>query len=112
MAGATTMDHTERNPLRPLNRKNTEQVLTARSPEQRTLHKALLRYHDTENWPLLRKALRRMGRQDLIGSDKGCLVPLESRREREIYEREKRKKQPASRLQQRRNNSRSSRSRR
>lgn len=112
MASATTMYHTERNPLRPLNRNNTERVLTARSPEQRTLHKALLRYHDTDNWSLLRKALRRMGRQDLIGAEKGCLVPLESRRERELYQREQRKKQPASRLKKSRASQRGSRGRR
>jgi radical SAM superfamily enzyme YgiQ (UPF0313 family) len=28
----------------------------------RRLHKAFLRYHDPNNWPVLREALRRMGR--------------------------------------------------
>jgi hypothetical protein len=35
--------------------------------KQRRLHKAFLRYHDAENWPLLREALKNMGRADLIG---------------------------------------------
>jgi hypothetical protein len=39
------------------------------------LHKAFLRYHDAENWPLLREALRRMGRADLIGNGKHHLIP-------------------------------------
>jgi len=30
------------------------------------LHKAFLRYHDANNWPMLREALRRMGRADLM----------------------------------------------
>ena len=41
----------------------------------RRLHKAFLRYHDAENWPVLRDALRRMGRADLIGNSKRHLVP-------------------------------------
>jgi hypothetical protein len=41
----------------------------------RRLHKAFLRYHDANNWPLLREALRRMGRADLIGSSRHQLVP-------------------------------------
>jgi hypothetical protein len=39
------------------------------------LHKAFLRYHDANNWPLLRDALKRMGRADLIGNGKRHLVP-------------------------------------
>jgi len=42
---------------------------------QRRLHKAFLRYHDPNNWPLLREALRRMGRADLIGNGRQHLVP-------------------------------------
>jgi hypothetical protein len=41
----------------------------------RRLHKAFLRYHDPNNWPVLREALRRMGRADLIGNGKQQLVP-------------------------------------
>ncbi len=41
----------------------------------RRLHKAFLRYHDPQNWPLLRAALRAMGRAELIGRGKHCLVP-------------------------------------
>ena len=41
----------------------------------RRLHKAFLRYHDANNWPLLREALKRMGRADLIGNGKRHLVP-------------------------------------
>ncbi len=41
----------------------------------RRLHKAFLRYHDPENWPILREALKRMGRADLIGNGKHHLIP-------------------------------------
>ncbi len=42
---------------------------------QRRLHKAFLRYHDPDNWPLLREALKDMGRADLTGSRPDQLVP-------------------------------------
>ncbi len=97
MASATTMYYTEKNPLKPLGRNNDEKIFSAKSKEQRTLHKAFLRYHDPENWPMLRKALRRMGRADLIGSGDAFLVPGESRRERELKKRETKKQRPQSR---------------
>jgi uncharacterized radical SAM protein YgiQ len=74
MATATAMYHTGRNPLRPL--RFDQRVEVPRSPRTRTLHKAFLRYHDPANWPLLRQALRRMGRGDLIGHAPHQLVPL------------------------------------
>jgi uncharacterized radical SAM protein YgiQ len=91
MASATTMYFTGKNPLKPLKRSGDDPIFSAKSKEQRTLHKAFLRYHDPENWPVLRKALRRMGKAELIGSGEDCLVPSESRREKEIQRRESRK---------------------
>ncbi|MGD8862888.1 MAG: YgiQ family radical SAM protein, partial [Myxococcales bacterium] len=74
MASATAMYHSGKNPLRKVRREGGD-VKTPRSPRVRKLHKAFLRYHDPDNWPLLREALRRMGRQDLIGYGKRHLVP-------------------------------------
>lgn len=74
MALATAMYHSGKNPLRRL-AQGGEQVTVPRGGRQRQLHKAFLRYHDPENWPLLREALRRMGRADLIGNGKRHLVP-------------------------------------
>ena len=73
MASATAMYHTGLNPLRSL--KAREPVSTPKSLAQRRLHQAFLRYHDAENWPMLREALVRMGREDLIGNGKHHLVP-------------------------------------
>jgi uncharacterized radical SAM protein YgiQ len=74
MALATAMYHTGRNPLKKVDRQSPR-VETVRAGRQRRLHKAFLRHHDPENWPLLRDALRRMGRADLIGNGKKHLVP-------------------------------------
>jgi uncharacterized radical SAM protein YgiQ len=73
MASATAMYHTGYNPLRSL--KAREKVFTVKGLDRRRLHKAFLRYHDPNNWPMLREGLQRMGRADLIGSGKHCLVP-------------------------------------
>ena len=76
MATATAMYHSGKNPLRKVGYK-TDSVETAKSPEQRRLHKALLRYHDPNNWPTIREALTEMGRGDLIGSKDDQLVPVD-----------------------------------
>ncbi|MEW6038001.1 MAG: YgiQ family radical SAM protein [Pseudomonadota bacterium] len=74
MAVATAMYHSRKNPLHRVSRTG-ETVETPRKLTQRRLHKAFLRYHDPENWPLLREALKRMGRADLIGNGKHHLIP-------------------------------------
>jgi uncharacterized radical SAM protein YgiQ len=75
LAIATAMWHTQKNPLRKVSQ-TSEEVAIVRSGRQRKLHKAFLRYHDAANWPVLREALRNMGRSDLIGPGKRHLVPL------------------------------------
>ena len=74
MATATAMYHSGKNPLRKVTYKSDE-VAGVKTPEQRKLHKALLRYHDANNWEMLRKALRKMGRADLIGDGESHLIP-------------------------------------
>jgi uncharacterized radical SAM protein YgiQ len=75
MATATAMYHSGKNPLRRI-RRDGEEVVVPRGLKVRRLHKAFLRYHDPANWPLLRQALRRLGRADLIGSGPHQLIPL------------------------------------
>lgn len=74
MAMATAMYHGRKNPLHKIS-SDSEVVETARAGKIRRIHKAFLRYHDPENWPLLREALQRMGRSDLIGNSERHLVP-------------------------------------
>ena len=74
MATATAMYYTGKNPLRKVTQQS-EKVYIPKGARQRRLHKAFLRYHDANNWPLLRDALKRMGRADLIGNGKRHLVP-------------------------------------
>jgi uncharacterized radical SAM protein YgiQ len=74
MATATAMYHSGKNPLKRITR-NSENVFVPKGLRVRRLHKAFLRYHDPNNWPVLREALRRMGRADLIGSAREQLIP-------------------------------------
>ena len=74
MTLATAMYHSAKNPLHKITH-DSETVDIVRGDKRRRLHKAFLRYHDANNWPLLREALKRMGRADLIGNGKHHLVP-------------------------------------
>lgn len=74
MAMATAMYHSGKNPLRKVTAES-EEVVIPKAIKTRRLHKAFLRYHDPANWPLLREALKNMGRSDLIGNGKKHLVP-------------------------------------
>ena len=77
MATASAMYHTGLNPLKGIHRdERSEKVDTVRGERRRRLHKAFLRYHDPNNWPLLRETLKRMGRSDLIGNGRHHLIPV------------------------------------
>jgi uncharacterized radical SAM protein YgiQ len=75
LALATTMWHTELNPLKPVLGGKARKVPVTRGERARRLQKAFLRYHDPDNWPMLREALKAMGRADLIGNGKQHLIP-------------------------------------
>ncbi len=74
MATATAMYHSGRDPLHRVGARS-EAMPVPKGANARKLHKAFLRYHDANNWPLLRKALKKMGRADLIGNGKRHLIP-------------------------------------
>ena len=74
MATATAMYHSHKDPLQKVTR-DSGGVEIVKSGKQRKLHKAFLRYHDPKNWAMLRDALKRMGREDLIGTGRHCLIP-------------------------------------
>ena len=74
MAMATAMYHSGKNPLRKVTA-DSDDVPIPKAGNVRKLHKAFIRFHDPNNWPMLREALKKMGREDLIGSGKQCLIP-------------------------------------
>ena len=74
MALATAMYYSEKNPLEKV-RYKSEKLNVCKDIDQRRLQKAFLRYHDEKNWPMLREALKRLGRTDLIGTGEKHLIP-------------------------------------
>jgi len=76
MSLATAMYVSERNPLKKLTYKSGK-IAIPRGLEQRRLHKALLRYHDSAGWPVIREALIKMRKGHLIGSAASALIPAE-----------------------------------
>jgi len=76
MATATAMYHSSKNPLRKVTY-DSEKVDIVKSRVKRRLHKALLRYHDPDNWPMIREALKEMKLEHLIGSGPEKLVPAD-----------------------------------
>jgi hypothetical protein len=76
MATATTMYHALKNPLRKVTY-DSEKVDIVKSRAKRRLHKAFLRYHDPDNWPMIREALKEMQLGHLIGPGPDELVPAE-----------------------------------
>ncbi len=74
MASATAMYYSGKDPLHRVTYK-TADVNIPKGIRQRRLHKAFLRYHDPDNWPMLREALLRMGKGHLIGYGKKHLIP-------------------------------------
>ena len=51
-----------------------EPVYVARDPHEKAMQRALIQYRKPENWRLVKEALERTGRQDLIGYGKRCLI--------------------------------------
>jgi uncharacterized radical SAM protein YgiQ len=78
MSLATAMYYSGRNPLKKVNYK-TDKMYIPKELEQRRLQKAFLRYHDSRNWDVLRGALRKMNRSELIGDGPNQLVPAEEK---------------------------------
>lgn len=74
MALATAMYHSEKNPLKKV-RYKSEKLFVPKELEHRRLQKAFLRYHDPNNWDVIRTALKEMNKSELIGDGENQLVP-------------------------------------
>ncbi|MDO6513379.1 YgiQ family radical SAM protein [Neptuniibacter sp. 2_MG-2023] len=88
MSLATAMYHSDKNPLKKVTYKS-EKLYTPKNDDQRKIQKALLRYHDPVNWPLLRQKLPEMGFAHLVGDGKNSLVPAEEENTKKTLSRSK-----------------------
>jgi uncharacterized radical SAM protein YgiQ len=66
---STTMYYTGIDPF------TEEEVYVAREQKEKNMQRALLQFDVPENYSLVKEALEKTNRQDLIGSSKKCLIP-------------------------------------
>lgn len=52
-----------------------EEVYIPSNPHEKAMQRALIQYRRPENYELVKEALLKAGRKDLIGFDKKCLIP-------------------------------------
>ena len=52
-----------------------EKVFVCRNPHEKAMQRALIQYRDPQNYELVKEALLRAGRADLIGFGENCLIP-------------------------------------
>lgn len=52
-----------------------EKIYIPKSPHEKAMQRALIQYRKPENYELVKEALLKCGRGDLIGFDKNCLIP-------------------------------------
>ena len=50
-------------------------IYVPKSAHEKAMQRALIQYRDPKNYDLVKEALHRAGREDLIGFDKKCLIP-------------------------------------
>ena len=65
---STAMYYTEKDP------RTGEKVYVPKSPHEKAMQRALMQYRLPQNYDLVMEALKKAGRQDLIGFDKHCLI--------------------------------------
>ncbi|MBQ9009653.1 MAG: DUF3362 domain-containing protein, partial [Clostridia bacterium] len=71
---STCMFHTGLDP------RTMKPVYIPRDPHEKAMQRALLQFRRPENYALVREALRKAHREDLIGTGRNCLVPMEGQR--------------------------------
>lgn len=58
-----------------LDPRTMQSVYVAHNPHEKAMQRALIQYRDPKNYELVKEALQKTGRTDLIGFDKNCLIP-------------------------------------
>ena len=80
-----------------------ESVYVPKNPHEKELQRALIQYRDPKNYELIREALEKAGRTDLIGFDQKCLIRPRKLRREKTAEVRKNQKQENGRSKRRRN---------
>ncbi len=75
-----------------LDPRTMQSVYVAHNPHEKAMQRALIQYRDPKNYSLVKEALVKTGRQDLIGFDKKCLIRP---RKGEEYKPDKERRKPS-----------------
>ncbi|TGY96936.1 YgiQ family radical SAM protein [Petralouisia muris] len=75
-----------------LDPRTMQPVYVAHNPHEKAMQRALIQYRDPKNYSLVKEALVKTGRQDLIGFDKKCLIRP---RKGEEYKPDKERRKPS-----------------
>ena len=65
---STVMYYTELDP------RDMKPVYVCKNPHEKAMQRALIQYRNPKNYDLVKEALLKAGREDLIGFDKKCLI--------------------------------------
>ena len=60
-----------------------EKVYVPKSPHEKAMQRALIQYRNPQNYDLVKEALLKAGREDLIGFGTKCLIPPRKEKWRE-----------------------------
>ena len=75
---STTIYYTGVNPL------TGDKVYVPKNGREKSMQRALLQFHNPKNYDLVKEALLKAGREDLIGNGKNCLIPYHKPRIHDI----------------------------
>lgn len=78
---STCMYYTELDPC------TMKPVYVPKSPHDKAMQRAFIQYRNPKNYELVLEGLKKVGRMDLVGFDKHCLIPPRKRKE-EPYKKE------------------------
>ena len=76
---STCMYYTELDPF------TMEKVYVAKTHKEKAMQRAMLQFKKPENYSIIKEALIKAGRLDLIGNRPECLIPYQSNRKEENY---------------------------
>lgn len=63
--------------------RNMQPVTVATNPHEKAMQRALIQYKNPANYDLVKEALLKCGRKDLIGFEKHCLIPPRKMKEKQ-----------------------------
>ena len=65
-----------------LDPRTMEPIYVPKSSHEKAMQRAFIQYREPRNYDLVKEALLKAGRNDLIGFDKKCLIPPRKRKRR------------------------------